>query len=527
MSPLIRKELRLILPFWGIAMFLAVAPAFVVPADPWLTGMNESIYWAFGFGAILLGLAPFGQEFSLGTFSALLAQPLERRQMWKTKLWLLLLSALLVMLAFLVAAHFRLASDLQESLERWLPAQRAGLPANMRLEDIRKGALNFYHTEFWFSCLGGGALVMLVGIAGGFWTSLLFRQTGAALWFAILSPGVILVAAEVVGHLFLFHSTVFLVPAFAIYIVGGFIWARRMFFAAQDAQWLGGTISLLSFSSAKPQTESVTARRRKPLSALLRKEFQSHQVSLIVGFGLMVLHICTLVFRRFYVLHHSSELRFAVEAVPLLWLLLPWLIGCVAVAEERRLGTLESQHCLPVARRLQFAVKLAIVMALGTTLGGIMPCIIERLGSLAGISSEIVSSVSSLSLPHFFATTGEMALAAGIIAFISFFASTLTRNTLHALGAAVVSAAALIALLHCLSETVSLPHSYYDYPWEDPLFITLVPVAILTVIWLSFSNYKLLHVGLGILLRNLLTFSVTLFLAVLGSAVLWKMQSFR
>ena len=43
--------------------------------------------------------------------------------------------------------------------------------------------------------------------------------------------------------------------------------------------------------------------------------------------------------------------------MPFLWLLIPWLMGCVAIAEERKLGTMESQLCLPVNRRLQFAVK--------------------------------------------------------------------------------------------------------------------------------------------------------------------------
>ena len=44
--------------------------------------------------------------------------------------------------------------------------------------------------------------------------------------------------------------------------------------------------------------------------------------------------------------------------------MMPLLIGCEAVAEERRLGTLEGQLCLPVKRRTQFAVKVVVVVAL-------------------------------------------------------------------------------------------------------------------------------------------------------------------
>jgi len=43
----------------------------------------------------------------------------------------------------------------------------------------------------------------------------------------------------------------------------------------------------------------------------------------------------------------NQNCDFAIEAVPFLWLLLPWLIGSVAVAEDRKLGVMESQLCLP------------------------------------------------------------------------------------------------------------------------------------------------------------------------------------
>ena len=57
----------------------------------------------FGFGVMLLGLAPFGQEFGLGTFHSLLAQPiraapnLENQKSWSD----------LPQLAVLVLSHLR------------------------------------------------------------------------------------------------------------------------------------------------------------------------------------------------------------------------------------------------------------------------------------------------------------------------------------------------------------------------------------------------------------------------------------
>src|SRR4051812_26114905 len=112
MSPLVRKEIRLIFPFWGIAFLLAVAPVWIVPMErSWR--LNVGIYWAFAFGVVLLGLAPFGQEFSLGTFSSMLAQPRERRRIWKTKMLVVVAAAAIVFGAFLISNYDRFESSLR------------------------------------------------------------------------------------------------------------------------------------------------------------------------------------------------------------------------------------------------------------------------------------------------------------------------------------------------------------------------------------------------------------------------------
>jgi hypothetical protein len=519
MSALVRKEIRLILPFWGIAIFLAVAPAWIAPRGSSVSGMDPSLFWAFGFGMVLLGMAPFGQEFSLGTFSSLLAQPVERQRIWRTKTLLIMVAMLLVFIAFMVSVHFRLDMTLKEFMAG-LRAQRTNL-AHWRMEDLIKMQRNLYVQEG-VNVLETGFLLMFVAITGALWTSLLFRQTGAALWFAILVPGAIFLMVQL-----LFHAVsgqmqeIVFVALLSLYSIAGFAWARRMFLQAQDVQWLGETISVIGLSSAKERADSTAARGRKPLSALFRKEIQSHQISFLIAFGLLVLHGATLVFRKFYPLTRSSELQFAVEAVPLLWLLVPWLIGGVAVAEERKLGTMESQLCLPVTRRLQFAVKFAVVLLLGVLLGGLMPSLIEFIGTLAGISSEIVKPSFQKDSEIFFATVLEMPIAAGTIATISFFASTLTRNTLHALGAAIVFGGAFVALFSWVDVE---RYGRYGYSlWQGPLiFIVGCPVAIITVIWLSFSNYKWLDAGRKIWLRSVLVLSVSLVFTGIAVAFVYQ-----
>ena len=523
MSPLIRKEIRLILPFWGIAMALAVAPAWILVEGPFLWTINGLVFWLLGFGLLLLGLAPFGQEFGFGTFSLMLAQPTERSRIWKTKILLVAAAAALVYVAFVVTMHTRIDLNFSRSPQRFAEGQSyQGYKGILSVAELQKESQKQMGEAFQ-DAVKIGLLLIAVAITGGFWTTLLFRQTGAAMWFAVLIPGALVVIVGVVFHgLWPQAENITLVSVLVLYSLAGIIWAQRMFTSAQDSQWLGETVGLLSLSPAKPRSDATAPRRTGAFRALLRKEFQSHQVGLLIAFGLLVLHLCTLVFRRFETLPKNSELRFVVEAVPILWLLLPWLVGSVAVAEERKLGTMESQLCLPVARRFQFVIKLAVVLLFGFIFGGLLPVLIETIGSWFHISSDLLgmSPAGNSHLVAFGRFAVEMCLGAIFIAGVSFFASTLCRNTLQALGAAVV----LVCAFFFLYQWAFANSNYYDYSiWKGPLiFFTGVPVTIIAVLWLSFSNYKRLLAGRNLWFRTVFILSVSLVFTGIATAFVYQ-----
>ncbi|HWC59342.1 MAG TPA: hypothetical protein VHC44_06575, partial [Verrucomicrobiae bacterium] len=450
-----------------------------------------------------------------------MVQPMERLRIWRIKISLTGLAALLVLVAFESILYWRMNLHLrdwsQELLTRFPPL-------DVRISESQKHELNLFWENFWHTSRAV-TLLLIVAITGGFWATLLFRQTGAALWFVILIPGVISVALEPLFHFFppdtqQFTQQLIITLTFSLYSIAGFIWARRMFATAQDFQWLGETVAFLNLKSTKVHDDSAVPRRKAALRALARKELLAHQISLLIAFGLLVLHICALIFRGVHVLPGNSEFRFVVEAVPFLWLLVPWLIGCVTIAEERKLGTMESQLCLPIARRTQFAVKLVIALVLGIVLGGVMPCLIEGVGQWAGVSSEIVTSTSSPGGSTYFATVVELIFAAGLIGLVSLFASSLTRNTLHALGAAVVFGVAWTILC----RTVGFQTEQYGYSlWKGPLiFILGIPAALIATIALSFSNYKTLHAGRNVWLRNIAILSVTLIATGIATAVIYQ-----
>ena len=121
--------------------------------------------------------------------------------------------------------------------------------------------------------------------------------------------------------------------------------------------------------------DSGTKRIWRPMAALLGKELQLHSVSLFCAGVLLVLHIGVFFLRILYANSHRNTLAAVVsEFFWVAWLVLPLVIGGTAVAEERKLGVTEGQFCLPVSRRLQFAIKFIPAMIFGTLLGGVMPC---------------------------------------------------------------------------------------------------------------------------------------------------------
>ncbi|HWI58777.1 MAG TPA: hypothetical protein VNZ22_16245, partial [Bacillota bacterium] len=88
MKTLLVKEIRLLLPAYGAALLLATVPVWLLPTTYGST-IPAPAFYAFCFGAVMLALSSFGREFSLKTFPLILAQPLERRRIWWTKVALL------------------------------------------------------------------------------------------------------------------------------------------------------------------------------------------------------------------------------------------------------------------------------------------------------------------------------------------------------------------------------------------------------------------------------------------------------
>ena len=289
-----------------------------------------------------------------------------------------------------------------------------------------------------------GIIFAVTFFAGGLWTTLLFRQVAAAFWFTLLVPmSIAVILREALKHVQNYWASGIIFGVLAAYSVAGFVWARWQFLNAQDVPWTGGVISLPK--RARIEAAAGAVRLRTPWRALIRKELMAHHIALYVSALLLLLHLIIIGIRTLqYDPTHPNETTNALyQFFWVLWLALPLLMGSSVVAEERKIGTWQSQLCLPATRFKQLGVKFLIVLVLGAFAGGVMPVLLEGLGTVFGGPSALVEGGSANS--SFWPAMGVLSAISAWIVVVSFYTSTLSRHTLQAISAALIVGAALTA----------------------------------------------------------------------------------
>ncbi|MGP8201180.1 MAG: hypothetical protein ACLQU4_16945 [Limisphaerales bacterium] len=441
MNPLIRKEIRLLLPAWAAALVAAL-----VPLLKW-NDLNGAWPFAFGVGILGVALSPFGQEMSYGTFGLLLVQPEDRRRFWRIKAGLL---------AVVMVSVWSLSA-----LCLWGSRDRIGLLPEM---------------------LRTSALVTLLAFCGGLWSTLLLRDMVASLFCTILAPAAILAATFLsVGHWIDPGSSRFSNIAscvLAAYLMAGFWWARRLFLGAQEVGWTGGQISLTTVRGVSLRWLAFEVNRgQNRWMALVKKELQLQEFTMVLVPLLALLYLAGLAINHFA--PHWIPKEVVAGGIPAMWLaVVPLVIGCVAVAEERRLNTLEDLLCLPISRRNQFAVKLAVALVLGIVLGGIIPWLLL---DLDGMRANDFSLQNAVVVAAF--TTG-----------IAFYGSSISRGVLQAVPAALCLPL-LTILLFALCFKYLFAVGILAPEWYWTIVQLAWPAMILTFVWLAFKNYQRLQIG--------------------------------
>ena len=487
MNPLVKKEIRLLLPSFIVAVLLAMVQAITRPYDFYIASL-------LFFGLTIMALTTIGHETSLNTFSLLMSQPADRTRIWRTKLSVLAVAFLIVFVVWLVAfgiAFFNSSMD----------------------ADAAENSYNLFITI----CLVGTAT-----FTGGLWTTLLLRQIAGAFWLTLLVPAVL--AGFTTGFLAANHSDNIIIAVLCvvlgIYSVGGFLFARWLFFRAQDVGWSGGNIELPEWKILARSENAVLLRNRKPIFALIKKEIQLHQVTLMGAAGLLVLHTGIILLRTFHHFAKDSAGEMLTVIFWMLWLVMPVVIGAMAVAEERRLGVMEGQLCLPVSRRIQFVIKGVVTLFLGIFLGGAMPVLVETAGAGLGANSifgrELFPSQDNVYL-------FQLGLGAFVawLALVSFFASTLAKTFLQAIGFAIVTFIGWAMLISGFAVGHRLFYSSFSTNSILPLVIS-IPTIIVTLLWLAYLNFKNFRDGWTLWRRNILAVAGALVFIAVSSAAIYN-----
>ena len=491
MTVLLRKEIRSLFPAWIMSIAAAALIAFV------RSNAAPALLFVVGMGCVLLGITSFGSEFSQGTFSLLLAQPIPRNQIWRLKT--ITLGAALLSVAIMVLFVF---------FCKILPI---GVP--IRAEDVEMLVIFIIFT------------VLLIGaaFAGGLLSALATRQMATAFWIALLFPFAVCGA---VGILTIGRSQTTIQISFAAalvaYDVFAFLVARRQFLLVQDLPGAAGTtISVPTWLRFRTKARSVTmVPICRPVRAMIAKELQLHQVSLCVAAFLLVVNLIAVFIRRMIV-HPGNSQAVLYEILAgwwLMWFLLPVIIASSAVAEERCQGTLEGSLCLPARKRTQWFIKSAVCFFLSVLFAGVMPWLLESAAEFIGCPS--IFGNSSPFADHWRFLHWSVTLAA-IMTQVAFYASSLARSLLQAVGIAVIVGSVFI----WFAFQVAAADSYSGLEgWSLNDFLSYgLPAIGGLLLWMSYYNFKHLTVGWRLWLENASVLLVIVFL-VCGSAMLFAQR---
>ena len=289
--------------------------------------------WIYALICLMTGVSGFGLDMVYNTHLPMLTQPIARRTLWGEKV--VATSCVLGVLAIVYLAL----------LLCWEPSFLVPPDSHYALMLV-------------------ATLAPLLALGGGSALTLLLRQVQGAFW---------LLAFSTLALLILIHS--FWPPAFSAWELVGYLcvfgalsvvglaWGRRMFLNYQDYSPVGSEVSF-SWRAKESRTGSGAAVSRKGGSAVLslvRKELGLQQINFILfvaalGIGALI---------------PSSEEGGAAFLImkDFVCIAAPFMIGAVAVAEERRMGVSAWHITLPPSRLKQWLVKLTVCISLSLALG--------------------------------------------------------------------------------------------------------------------------------------------------------------
>lgn len=498
MTALLRKEIRLLAPGTIVALLAAGVFAFWPDskAEPMFVRETRGAFLFLGYVVTIVSVATasVGREISGNTLAGQLALPVRRSAVWRAKALTLATAVLLTFVAWQLALTLN-------PFSLHTPGERANAPV-------------------WLGWVAATAF------AGGLTIPLLVRQGSTAFALTIVAPALIAVMAHLVAPLFSEHATsgTCIGVALACYTVAAIVWSYRLFARAEDRAPLMRTVAAPTWAQAWfrlprflwPAGATSCGRR-----ALIAKELRFFEPVLLLGAGLAVIHLGLVGARSLAGgFRPQSTAELIASEFWRLWLVMPLLLGAMAVADERRHGTHEAQLCLPVSRRTQFLIKVGIGATLALLFGGVLPHLLEG-GRTLPVVREVVSSAARQPIGAVWASVLQVLGSAGrfvvvlpapIVLFAcGFFVSTLTRNVLRALGLGALASLFATGVWLNPGCARTLENPPVTLLWEGQLMhLITVPALLVALAALAYRNSTHVLVGWRHVRRNLACIAIVL-----------------
>ena len=406
MSGLVAKEIRALLVPWLACMALLGAGALAKSrlAEP------LSILVVVG-GACALGAFSLGHEYMAATLSSMLAQPVGRVRVLAVKT---------AVLAVMLAGLFILFSAVQRF---------GGDPTAAII-----------------------AVAAISGLCLAPWFTILTRSPLAGAVFGISLLGMIWVLLGAFTPQHFAAPTFWRIAAMLGAAAVALTWREFLRLEAIDGR---GTHVHVAWDQA-----SAVPRVRTATWAVIRKEVGLQQIPFVLAAIYFI--------SAFRVLGHVSETaRDVFGGLTVLYSgVLAMLIGSIASAEERQLGTLEWHQLLPMAAWKQWVLKAGTAIGLSLLLGIALPAVL------------LLATSGTIRLTGWYVAFVVLLVAVGL------YVSSLSSSSLRAL---LLSAAVPLAVI----SAVNMMRIGVPPRWSlTPIIVVLLAAFVGLLLRLAFDNHR-------------------------------------
>ena len=371
-TPLLLKEGRALAPIWLGAVVTIVAAAGA--------GMLPTALLAFIAGSAALGVFSIGHEYAHRTLTAFLAQPLNRSRLLLTKL--VVLAPLLVLLSLLTAAVVLQADGIERV---FVGAARIGGLAPQPVDQVLVARWQ----------LAIVVLTPLLGLCVAPWMTMLCRNVTAGWVFTLSLPAGLWIAGQIARAVSVNFDFVDLEvgnpfgygPALTLWTVGmltaiivAAVHGRRLFAGLEaldtPRELLPAAVRRLPGpATTQVRSQQHIARRSGPVFQVLKKEVRLYEPAFVLA-ALYVIGWIALALAG--AAAYLADTTFQGLAA-MYGLFVAILVGAISIAEERALGTADTQRIQPWAFWKRSLAKFTTAAVIALLLGLAVPVGLEAM----------------------------------------------------------------------------------------------------------------------------------------------------